>query len=171
MLRYIFSLVFLLSLIACKNDKPTTPPAATPPPPAPAAVHQVNLPSITLAEMENLNVNCDFIDYTFYDPRLPMSISLDELSSIRQTLGHVSQAPPAPTAANCKPSGRIFYQSKGEYILEAEFYFTDGCAFFVFFKDGKATYANDMADAGKQFFSNNIAQALKAVGAGAPSQQ
>ncbi len=168
MLRYIFSIAILLFLVACKNDKPTPPPspAVTPAP----AVQQVNLPSITQAEMENLNTNCDFIDYTFYDPRLPMSISLNELSSIRQTLGHVSQDLPAPTAPNCKPSGRIFYQSQGEYILEAEFYFTDGCAYFVFFKDGKATYANDMTTAGRQFFSNNISQALKAVGAGPPKQ-
>jgi len=169
MLRYIFSITILFFFVACKDDKP-----APPPPPAAVttapAIHQVNLPSITSAEMENLNVNCDFIDYTFYDPRLPMSISLNELPSIRQTFGHVSQGLPAPTVPTCKPSGRIFYQSKGDYMLEAEFYFTNGCTFFVFFKDGKATYANDMSDAGKQFFSNNIAQALKAVGAGPPQQ-
>jgi len=168
MLRYIFSIAILLSFFACKNDKPTPPPAAAQPL---SLADQAKLPSITLADMSNLNTNCDFLDYTFYDPRLPMSISLNELSSIRQTLGHISQDTPVPTGENCKPAGRIFYQSKGDYILEAEFYFSNGCAYFVFFKEGKPVHANDMTDAGKQFFSNNIAQALKAVGAGAPPNQ
>lgn len=169
MLRYIFSMSILLSIVACKSDKTSTPPptAAT----QPAAAHQVNLPSITLEEMENLNTKCDFIDYTFYDPRLPMSISLNELPSIRLTYGHVSQTTPTPTAPTCKPTGRIFYQSQGDYILEAEFYFSDGCTYFVFFKDGKPTYANDMSPAGKKFFSNNITQALKSIKAGAPPNQ
>ena len=160
MLRFTFFLLTLLFFVACKDNKPAPPPI----PPAPAVVkNKINLPSITQAEMDNLNTNCDFIDYTFYDPKLPMSISLNELSSIRSTLSHISQKVPTPITPDCKALGRIFYQSKSEYILEAEFYFSDGCSYYIFFKDGKATYANDMTDAGKQFFSNNISQVLNAV--------
>ncbi len=158
-----FSLVLLLS--ACNNEpKKQTPPPPPPAPEAPAAT-SINLPMIPAAEMQNLFSNCDFIDYTFYDPRLPMSISLNEISSIQATLGHVAQEPPKPTT-NCKALGRIFYQSQGDYILEAEFYFKENCTYFVFFKDGKATYANAMAPSGITFFTNNIQQAINAVSGG-----
>jgi len=167
----IFTLALLIacSFVACKNS-PEQKPATTvaPPPPAPTAKYQSNLPVIPPAEIEALYTNCDFIDYTFYDPKLPMSISLDEISSIRSTFNHIAQQSPFEGAPNCKPFGRIFYQSKGEYIMEAEFYFTEGCAHLVFLKDGKPAYANAMTEAGKTFFANNINHGLKAVQQGAP---
>lgn len=112
--------------------------------------------SVPLETMQKLWNECDHVDYIFYD--LPISMSLDEKASIQYSVRHVADEA-APLKPECKPAGRVSYHIKGNIALEGDFYFSNGCTYFVFFKDNKKAYANYMTDDAIQYFNNNIQQA------------
>ena len=60
---------------------------------------------------------------------------------------------------NCKSIGRIFYEIDGNIEIEAEIYFSDQCQHFVFMKDNKRIYANNLTPEGVAHFKNIFKQA------------
>lgn len=165
MIRHTLCYLFLLTILGCSNNsnnKSTTPPppvTETAPPQKGTPLPYPSLPNNIAEELFN---RCDFVDYIFYDPSLPMSISLNEQGSIRSTFRHVSRETPT-TNGSCKATGRVMYQAEGEYIIEADFYLQDDCTYYIFMVDQKPTYANAMSPDGIKFFSNNISQAKASV--------
>ena len=116
--------------------------------------------SITTDIMQNLYNNCQLIDYIFYD--LPFSMNQSESNGIKSTISHVTTLAQPTIPADCKPIARQLFQIDGEFVLEAEVYFSDNCQFFVFLEDNKPKYANKMSETGIQFYTNIIKQAMQA---------
>lgn len=117
---------------------------------------QVYLPSITVEEIQSLWTSTNQIDYIFYN--LPISSSIDNNPSAQVHLRHISDTPANNTTiARCPTGlGRAFYKASGEDLLEAEIFFAEQCAFFVFYKNGKATYSNLMTQEGVNFFNQMV---------------
>jgi hypothetical protein len=155
MSRFFFLCSLSLVLMTnCNNNSDSAGKSSdtTPPPPPLAAT----LPSIPLETMQMLWEKCDYVDYLFYE--LPISMSLNEQTSIRYALRQVA-ADPAPLKPECKPIGRVFFQVKGENAAEADIFFTTGCTYFVFYVDGKKTYSNYMTEEGIQHLNNTLMKA------------
>ncbi len=113
-------------------------------------VNQVtSLPSISFEEMKEIHEQCDFIDFIFY--KFDFSMSVNARTNVQKIVGFVTPNIPALNP-ECQPTGRIFFQKNGELMIEADMYFDDVCQYFVFYKDGKQVYANDMAPQGKAYF-------------------
>jgi hypothetical protein len=167
MIRYFLLSIVVFCFIACSNKASQTNTATTPATTTPAAKPvpvktEVPYPPLPNGIAQDLFNRCDFVDYIFYDPSLPISISLNEQSSIRSTFSHISPEK-AMTDGTCKATGRVMFQHKGEYIIEADFYLRDHCTYFIFMVKGKPTYANAMSQSGITFFSNNINSATKSM--------
>ena len=116
-------------------------------------------PSIPLDTLQMLWAQCDYIDYVFYYK--DFSVSQNKQVDIRGAIRYISEeAPVIPPA--CQPIGRVFFQVQGENRLEADLYFSQGCAFFLFYEDGKKAYANAMMPAGVQFFNQVMSAGIQA---------
>lgn len=115
-------------------------------------------PSLPLDTLQMLWEQCDYIDYVFYYK--DFSVSQNKQADIRGAIRYISEEVPAIQPA-CQPIGRIFYQVQGENRLEADLYFSQGCTYFIFYENGKKTYANAIMPAGVQFFN-------QVMGAGTP---
>lgn len=154
MIRFFFiSCLALVLMTNCNNNSGSTNKSAvSPPPPPPVAT----LPSIPLDTMQMLWEKCDYVDYLFY--QLPISMSLNEQTSIRYALRQIA-AEPAPLKPECQPIGRIFFQVKGENAAQADIFFSPGCTYFVFYENGKKTYSNYMTEEGIQYLNNQLMQA------------
>ena len=158
-------LMLVFSLLACNAPQPKDKKeeTATPSPVIqPAIEHELYLPSITLEELQALWNTCNQIDYLFYD--LPISSSVNDSQSAQAHLRHISDSPVrADVKKRCGYAiGRVFYKADGEDLLEAEAYYSGGCAFFVFFKDGKPASCNLMTPAGVNHFNQMVVTALGA---------
>lgn len=166
-MRHYYSILFLLIgilLISCKNDnlnqraKPSTLPSL--PQNEMLQAEEKQLPSISQEFMTDLFVQCDYIDFVFYE--LPFSMSFDNLKTIQSTMSWISTSVPI-LSKNCKPIGRMVYQSKGEILVEAEMIISesDACGHIVWIVDGKPTYANRYNINGKNYMLGLINQNLK----------
>ena len=146
----------VLLTTACKQGGETgaeaAAPAAAPAGPAQAA----QLPSIPLSLLENIFMNATQVDYIFY--YYPFTVSLTEKPSIQSSVRHIAEAP-AAQKPECKPAGRITYQIKGEIVLEGDFYFSNGCTYFVFYEKQQMKYSNMMTDEGINSLNAQIQQA------------
>ncbi len=156
MKQTIFLLITVLALTACNQDKPSQPAANTTPPPA--AAPAASLPSVPLELVKQLWAEGTQVDYIFYD--YPFTMSLSEKPAVQNAVRHVAETL-APLKPECKPMGRVTYQIKGEIMLEGEFFFSQGCTYFVFEKNRVKTYANMMTDEAIQYFNGQIQQAVK----------
>ncbi|MEM9991997.1 MAG: hypothetical protein AAF738_09540, partial [Bacteroidota bacterium] len=63
--------------------------------------------------------------------------------SVMSFLRHISQTA-AIVLPDCPRLAKIYYQSKGQIILEGDFHFSskDECKYIVFYEDNKPKYAN-----------------------------
>jgi len=129
--------------------------------PGPVVRADAYLPSITMPELQQLWKNCNQMDYIFYE--LPISSSVNDNASAQSHLRHISDTPAGMKEKDLcgKAIGRIFYKSDGEDLTSAEVYFAGGCAFYVFYKDGKKTYSNLMTPEGVNHFNQIIATATQ----------
>ncbi len=145
---YIF-IAISISLLSCQsNEKPKTPIA--PPSPIVQALQTVPYPPVPQDILTTIATKGDHIDIVFY--KLPISVSRDGQSDVRQELGRLTtQSPQA--RAGCVADGRIFYQGGGETLAEADLYINEGCYYVVFYKDNKPTYANGLTPQAIQFFN------------------
>ncbi len=119
------------------------------------AVKVSSLPSITFEEMEKIYEGADFIDIIFYN--VDFSMSVNNKANIQKMVGFVSTNV-ASINRNCKPMGRIFFQKNGELMVEADMYYDDQCRYFVFQKNGRAAYANDITPEGQAYFAKIFSQ-------------
>lgn len=113
------------------------------------------LPSITFEEMKELYEGCDFIDIIFYNVEFSMSVK--NKSNIQRMVAFASPDV-AQINPNCKAMGRLFFQKNGELIVEADMYYDDQCQYFVFQKNGKNAYANNITQEGQAYFAKIFSQ-------------
>ena len=100
--------------------------------------------------------NGDYIFYIiFYN--VDFSMSVNNKPNIQRMVGFVSTNV-ANINRNCQPTGRIFFQKNGELMAEADMYYDDQCRYFVFQKNGKAAYANDITPEGQAYFAKIFSQ-------------
>jgi hypothetical protein len=159
-MRFIWTLFCLILLTsACQSgtnqEQNTQQEAPSATPQAPEATPAATLPSIPDATIKMLFDSCDYVDFVFHYTNF--SISQNEQASIRGALAHISPQP-APMLPDCKPMGRIFYQVQGVNRVEADFYFSQNCLYYVFLENNKPKYANMMSEAGFNFYKNIFAQ-------------
>lgn len=152
----IFLLLGILAFASCSEDKPAAPPKE-PTPTAPAAPVQT-LPSVSLELLEKIWQEGTQVDFIFYNQ--PFTLSLSDKPSIQYAVRHIAESP-APLKTECKATGRVSYQIRGDIVLEGDFYFTQGCTFFVFEKNRVKFAANYMTDDGIKYFNEQIQQATK----------
>ena len=162
-MKYTLTIIaIIISLASCKNDGQTNQDNAK----AAQAVQEANqiknskykpLPNEMLLELWN---NCDLIDYIFHN--LPFSMNQAEQASIRTNLTYVSAELQADIPTDCKSLGRQIFSIQGNIVLESDIYYSDKCAFFIFFVDGKPLYSNKMSESGKQFYTTMIQKGLEA---------
>lgn len=108
------------------------------------------------SQFQNLVENCDFIDYILYNYNF--SLSQNEKSQILSTLQQIGQPYTGSIESCSSPIGRIFFQSKGENILEADIYFSEGCTFYYFLENKNLKYANTMTNSGIAFYNQIFSQ-------------
>lgn len=152
---FIFVTPLILLLNAC-GDKPAHK--------STAALTEINnqqivigLPPMPVDVYNQLFDNCDNIDYIFHE--LPISVSQDEKAAAQQTIGFIGEGPFKTRDATCKPIARKFFKFQGQEMLAADVYFSDKCKGYIFFKDNKPVYANQISASGVNFYNNIIAQA------------
>jgi len=114
------------------------------------------LASLPPERIADLARRCDFVDYMFYYANF--SLSQDNPGGIRQTVAFIGPGGIAPDP-DCKPMGRIFFQEKGEILLEGDMYFQDHCRYFLFLENGKPKYAHAMTPAAVTFLNQIFARA------------
>lgn len=161
-MRYTFLLLVFISLLitACnqevadKKDHVENNPSTTTKTVPSTNQEAILYPSLTQAKMTELWDNCTFVDYTFYN--LPLSLSLDNPGAIKNSLQHISTQTVPASKKVCKPAGRIFYQKNGEDLLEADIYLSKDCQFYVFYENKKPSYANMMSEQGINFFKTTL---------------
>ncbi len=157
-MRKLLLLLLILSVWSCKNNDTKTDKTEQViqkvVSPQEEKAKPLSYPSIPKEIIVNLYENSEYMDYIFHD--LNFSISQDSRSSIRSSLAFISKETPKEIGAGCKSLGRKFFHVNGEIVLEAEVYFTNTCAFYIFFVDGKPTYANKMTQEGLNFYANII---------------
>jgi len=118
------------------------------------------LPSIPVPLLQTIFEKSNHVDYIFYESSF--SMSMDNQGSIQATLRHISQEVPVLDKP-CKSIGRVFYEIDGETEIEAEIYFSNECQHFVFLKNNKRMYANNITPDGVAHFQNVFKEAAKMV--------
>lgn len=172
MTRLFFLLLFPFLLVSCGDAEPAkqtdgtpgaltsetpeqSPDAATPAT-TPPAFEPGALPPLPVEQADELVKSCDAVDVIFY--HLGISMNMTDPPSIYRALRFIgAENPKLPPS--CQPAGRFFYLSDGENILEADFYLSNGCLYFVFMEQGKPAYGNIMTDEGVLYFNNVLRQA------------
>ncbi len=108
------------------------------------------------AMLKNIWEKCDFVDYVFY--QLPISISIDgAVSSVQPHITFIGNQP-VQAAADCAAIGRVFFQINGENAAEADLHWGPSCAYYIFYVDGKKTYASQVSAEGIGFFNKALSQ-------------
>jgi hypothetical protein len=151
---------FCLMFFACKQDQKKADDSAAPVATTPVVPKTeetfVSLPDDIVRTMVD---KVDYIDYLWND--LPFSVSQEEKKAIVTNITFISAEPQTTIPAGCKSIGRKTFNIKGEILIEADVYFSKGCAFYVFIKDNKKVYANKMTPQGIEFYTKLIASASK----------
>lgn len=148
----------ILLLVSCKDSKPVQEEAA--------AVQQVDpvntsgLEAMPFDELKFLFNNATYVDYIFHT--LPFSVSQDTPGGVQANIAMISVGPPVNYKEGCVSLGREFFHVDGIIVWEADVYFdpVNRCSAYIFFKDGKAQYANAISDAGLTFYNNLVKQAF-----------
>ena len=116
---------------------------------------QVGLPSITLEEMQILYDQADYIDLIFYN--MNFSMSVNDKPNVKRVVTFVDKTQPNPNFT-CPTMGRIIFQKDGEILIEADMHIDKHCSHFVFFKNGKKAFANNISEQGKGYFNKIFSQ-------------
>ncbi len=116
------------------------------------------LPSLPTDRMKRLWDNAAQLDYIFLN--LPVSMNMDNQEAIRSSMSHFS-----PDGVTLNPSckqhdGNMLFAIDGEIVEECQFYYQDGCKYYVWLENGKKTYANGMNEAGREFMEKMFTGAI-----------
>ena len=158
--------VTLIFFASCKSErKPTTekPSENTVLLPPPAETEGPEIPGVPKEVLIKLLNECTYLDYIFH--KLPFSISQSEEPGIDQNISFIDYTKPViRIPKECKAIGRKFFHIKGEIVYDVDVYLTNNCKFYVFVdKKNKPIYANQMTEAGVQFYANIAQQARGAT--------
>ena len=159
MYKILVTFSILVTAFAC--GEPAADNTSTTEPPAAALVEEPLkqlYPTLPLDKAERLFKQTDYMDYVFYE--LPFSMNHSKAADIQNSIRYISTSPVTNRIPQCKSIGRIFYQSKGEIISEAEFHFNDaqGCYYMIFMEEGQPKYANLLTATGVNNYNNLFAQ-------------
>ncbi len=150
-MRIILWSCFLLVLSSCGDTaKKGTPTSKEVPSKSATSTTQAGLPSITLEEMQILYDQADYIDLIFYN--MDFSMSVNDKGNVQRVITFVDKTQPNPNFT-CPTMGRIIFQKNGEILIEADMHIDKECRHFVFFKDGKKVFANNISDQGMAYFN------------------
>lgn len=95
----------------------------------------------------------DYLDIIFED--LDFSMSQDNNASIRAFLQNFNIKRTSLIKPSCKPMGHVIFLKNGNSIIEADFYHSPGCYYFLFMYEGdKPMFSNSMSETGINFFEN-----------------
>jgi hypothetical protein len=144
-------LFILFSLGSCKNSGNR----ADDKDPGQNQVSQApEIPGATPELIQKLLDECTGIDYIF--DNWPISMSQDEDPSIDQNILFIDlKRPVGQIPPHCRKEGRKFLKMGAEEAFMVDFYFGEGCNFYVFRdKKNMPLYANYMTSAGVNFYQN-----------------
>ena len=148
----LFCFVFILG-IGCKD----APKEAAKTVPAPAPVEQ--LAPLTNEFFGQYLQPVDYVDIVLYHQGFSMNIS--QPGSIQSLFSGLTGEAVMPEAS-CPAQGRIFFNSKGQTMTEADLHFIPNqCAILVFYIGGKKVYASKLNETGANIFNNYFANAAK----------
>ena len=150
--KYSFATVMLIAfiLVGCKEKQ-----AQEPNNPTTTSEGGTILPVMPVQQQSYLFDNVELIDYIFHE--LPFSLSQSEQPSIQAKIAGISQEAVLPNS--CKSMARMFFQVKGEIVMEADVYFSPpDCYHYVFIEEGVEIYANKMGPANIQFYNHFLTQ-------------
>lgn len=145
MKSYLTLAVSAMMMFACQ---PKAPEQATAPPSS-------AFPTLPMEILSTLVAECDYIDLIMYNPQF--SMSQNDQASVKGSIAQIADQVPMHNPAN-RPVGHIFYQAKGETILEADLYLGAGGSYFIFYQQGKPTFANSMTQTGINFYGNILSR-------------
>ncbi len=149
--RILLFLLVLFSATACNKQSSNNNSNTATTTPATPQLTTLSYPTLPQEIATKIGTNGDHIDVIFYN--MPISISRDGNIDVQQMLSHVSDQAPTQVAP-CQPIGRIFFQSQGETLAEADLYLGENCNYYVFMENGKPTYANLLMPEGIQLYEN-----------------
>lgn len=149
----IFLALSLFVTLSCKNQKKSSDknPEETGQLEKETTSQQSFLTALPADIFKKVYAEADYLDVIFEN--LPFSMSQENNASIRQILNHVDNKPPQTIPANCPLFGQQLYMKNGEIILEADFFHSEGCYYYIFKHNGKKYY-NGMTQTGITFFDN-----------------
>ncbi len=145
-LRILF-ILFITGFISCKNQNSPVDSSGKEETPA--------LKSLSNQELTALYAATEKVDMIFYD--LPISVNQEDAPSAKNSVLYVSPSAAVMNPA-CKPAGRLTFVSQGAIYKEADFYFGQGCNYFVFMEKNQPVAVNAMAESGTEFFKRLIDQ-------------
>lgn len=154
----IFLIFSILIFTACQNSSQNGNTTSTNQPQAQPASPQEQLPALPMEIKQKLFNECAAVDYIFYDE--PFTMSLVEKPAIQFVVNHIGDAAVQLNPA-CKPNGHISYQVNGDIFIESDFYYTNGCIYFVFLQKQQKVYASNMTQEGLNYINNQIQEAAK----------
>jgi hypothetical protein len=116
------------------------------------------LPSLPTERIKRLWDEATQLDYIFLN--LPISMNMDNKEAIRSSMSHFS-----PEGVTLNPDcrqhdGNMLFIVDGEIIEECQFFYKDGCRYYVWLENGKKTYANGMNEAGMSFMEKMFTGAI-----------
>lgn len=151
----IFLSVFILS---CKNENQPSAPVETN---TSTQIEYIEnkLPPLGQEVFDTLFKNTTFIDYIWHD--LPFSVSQAEPEAVRTNVTFISANGINKVPKNCKSIGRKSYQFNGDIYLDADIYYGEGCAYYIFIKDNKPVYLNAITEEGQKFYANLIQSGMQ----------
>lgn len=116
------------------------------------------LPPIPTERLKRLWEEATNLDYIFLN--LPISMNMDNQEAIHSSISHFG---PGGVTLNpeCKQhDGNMLFIIDGEIVEECQFYYQDGCKYFVWLENGKKTYANPMNQVGIDFMERMFTGAI-----------
>lgn len=153
-MKYIYSIIVLALLFACKSENTKTNPA--PAVQQTAAVAEV-LPPVPAEFLTKLYQECDHIDYYFRGTNF--SISQSEPAATQSFIKTLITDPLKKPRTSCSPNVRLTFLSKGNIMTDVEMYMDKACLFVEYYIDQKKTYQNRFSPEGYNFLASIIKQA------------
>jgi len=155
----ILTLFALFSLLACKQKETNTQPEQV----ATQTNSANNLSPLSRDEIYALFESADYVDYIFFD--YDFSMNQGDPNAVKAAVTFISDQLPPQIPSDCKATGRIIFQSKGEIVLEADMYYRDNCHYYQFVdSENRPAHRNQMTDQGIAFYDKMFSQALQQPG-------
>lgn len=159
--RILILLVFVIQIIACKEADNTIKDSKTTNKESIESTEMVEtgLQPMDKTEYDKLFANTTFIDYIWHE--LPFSVSQSEPDAVKANVSFISPNGFARVPKKCKSIGRKSYQFNGDIYLDADIYYGNGCAYYIFLKDNKPVYLNAISENGQKFYGHLFKSAMK----------